>query len=50
MRRRADWIGDIERWNCILWTLFKENWTERLMGRRERRRKQLLDELKEERG
>jgi hypothetical protein len=48
-RRKANWIGHILRRNCLLKHVFEgklEGRTE-MTGRRGRRRKQLLDELKE---
>jgi hypothetical protein len=50
-RRKANWIGHILRRNCLLKHVIKgkiEGRTE-VTGRRERRRKQLLDDLKEKR-
>jgi hypothetical protein len=51
-RRKANWIGHILRRNCFLNHVIEgklEGRTER-MGRRVRRRKQLLGNLKEKRG
>jgi hypothetical protein len=46
-RRKANWIGHILRRNCLLkWVIEGK----RVMGRRKRRRKQLLDDLKERTG
>jgi hypothetical protein len=48
-RRKANWIGHILRRNCLLKHVIEgklEGRTE-MMGRRGRRRKQLLDDLKE---
>jgi hypothetical protein len=50
-RRKASWIGHILRRNCFLKHVIKgklEGMIE-MIGRRGRRRKQLLDELKEKR-
>jgi hypothetical protein len=48
-RRKANWIGHILRRNCLLKHVIEGNLEERIevMGRRGRRRKQLLDDLKE---
>ena len=43
-RRKANWIGDILRTNCLLQDVIERNIR---AGRRGRRRKQLLDERKE---
>jgi hypothetical protein len=51
-RRKANWIGHILRRNCLLKHVIEgklEGGTE-MTGRRGRRRKQLLDNLKENRG
>jgi hypothetical protein len=51
-RRKANWIGHILRGNCLL-THVIEGKIERkieVKGRKGRRRKQLLDDLKEKRG
>jgi hypothetical protein len=47
-RRKANWIGHILRRNCLLKHVIEGKLEER-MGRRGRRRKQLLDDLKEKR-
>jgi hypothetical protein len=50
-RRKANWIGHILHRNCLLKHVIEgkfEGWIE-MMGRRGRRRKQLLDDLKEDR-
>jgi hypothetical protein len=51
-RRKANWIGHILRRNCLLKHVIEGELEGRIgvMGRRERRRKQLLDEFKEIRG
>jgi hypothetical protein len=51
-RRMANWIGHILRRNCLLRHVVerKTEGTIEVTGRRERRRKQLLDDLKETRG
>jgi hypothetical protein len=51
-RKMANWIGHILHRNCVLNTLLKGNVEGRIeiRGRREGRRKQLLDDLKESRG
>jgi hypothetical protein len=51
-RRKANWIGHILRRNCLLKHVIEGKLEERIkmMGRRGRRRKQLLDDLKEKRG
>jgi hypothetical protein len=51
-RRRADWIGDILRRNCVLKHVIEGKLEGRIkvIGRRGRRRKQLLDNPKETRG
>jgi hypothetical protein len=50
-RRRAKWIGHILRRNCLLKHVIEGNLEGRreMTGRRGRRRKQLLDDLKENR-
>jgi hypothetical protein len=51
-RRKANWIGHILRRNCLLKHVMErkiEGWI-KVTGRRGRRRKQLLDDLKEKRG
>jgi hypothetical protein len=51
-RRKANWIGRILRRNCLLKHVIDGNLERRIemTGRRGRRRKQLLDDLKEKRG
>jgi hypothetical protein len=51
-RRKANWIGDILRRNCLLKHVIEGKLEGRIemMGRRGTRRKYLLDELKEKRG
>jgi hypothetical protein len=48
-RRKANWIGHILRRNCLLKHVIEGKLDGRIevMGRRGRRRKQLLDDLKE---
>jgi hypothetical protein len=48
-RRKANWLGHILRRNCLLKHVIEEK-LEGRTGRRGRRRKQLLDDLKEKRG
>jgi hypothetical protein len=51
-RRKANWIGHILRRNCLLKNVIEgksEGRTE-TTGRRGRRRKELLDDIKEKRG
>jgi hypothetical protein len=50
-RRKANWIGHILRRNCLLKHVIEETLEGRIevTGRRGRRRKQLLDDLKEKR-
>jgi hypothetical protein len=48
-RRKADWIGHILRRNCLLKHVIEGN-IEGRNGRRDRRRKQLLDDLNEKTG
>jgi hypothetical protein len=50
-RRKANWIGHILRRNCLLKHVIEGKLEGRIevMGRRGRRRKQLLDDLKEKR-
>jgi hypothetical protein len=50
-RRKANWIGHILRRNCLLKHVIEGKLEGRieLTGRRGRRRKQLLDDLKEKR-
>jgi hypothetical protein len=51
-RRKANWIGHILRNSCLIQYIIKGKIGERteVMERRGRRRKQLLDSLKEKRG
>jgi hypothetical protein len=51
-RRKANWIGHILRRNCLLKRVIEGKLEGRIemKGRRGRRRKQLLDDLKERRG
>jgi hypothetical protein len=51
-KRRANWIGHILRRNCLLQQVFEENIKGgiEVTGRRGRRRRKLLDYLKERRG
>ena len=51
-RRKAKWIGQILRRNCLLKHIIGGKIQGRIdvTGRRERRRKKLLDYLKEKRG
>ena len=51
-RRKANWIGHILHRNCLLKCVIEEKIEERTeaTGRRGRRRKQLLDDLKENKG
>jgi hypothetical protein len=51
-RRRANWIGHILHGNCLLKHVIEGKIEGRIevMGRRGRRRKQLLDDLKEKTG
>jgi hypothetical protein len=51
-RRKANWIGHILRRNCLLKHVIEGKLEGRIemTGRRGRRRKQLLDDLKEKRG
>jgi hypothetical protein len=51
-RRKANWIGHILRRNCLLRHVIEGKLEGRIemTGRRGRRRKQLLDDLKEKRG
>jgi hypothetical protein len=50
-RRKTDWIGQILRRNCLLKHVIEGKLEGRIemTGRRGRRRKQLLDDLKEKR-
>jgi hypothetical protein len=51
-RRKANWIGQIVRRNCLLKHIIERKMQGRIdvTGRRGRRRKKLLDYLKEKRG
>ena len=51
-KRKANWIGDVWRRNCLLQGVIEGKIKEgiEVTGRRERRRKKLLDDLKERRG
>jgi hypothetical protein len=51
-RRKANWIGHILRRNCLLKNVTEEKIEGRIKvtGRRGRRRKQILADLKEKRG
>ena len=51
-RRKGNWIGHILRSNCLLIHVIggKMGGKDTVKGRRGRRRKQLLDDLKEKRG
>jgi hypothetical protein len=51
-RRKAKWIGDILRRNCLLKHVIVTKIEKRIevTGRRGRRRKKLLDKFKEKRG
>jgi hypothetical protein len=51
-KRKANWIGHILRRNCLLQRVIKGKikWGIELTGRRGRRRRKLLDDLKERRG
>jgi hypothetical protein len=46
-RRKANWIGHILRRNCLLKQIIERK--VQVMGRRGRKHKQLLDDLKEKR-
>jgi len=50
--RKANWIGYVLRWNCLLQHLIEGKLEGRIevTGRRRRRGKKLLDDLKEKRG
>ena len=50
--RKANWIGYILRWNCLLQHVIEGKLEGRIevTGRRRRRGKNLLDDLKEKRG
>jgi hypothetical protein len=47
-RRKANWIGHILRWNCLLKHVI-EGEKEEVTGSRGKRRKRLLDDLKKKR-
>ena len=51
-KRKANWIGHILRRNCLLQRVIKGKIKEgiEVIGRRGRRRRKLLDDLKERRG
>ena len=51
-KRKANWIGHILRRNCLLQRVIegKIKGGRKVTGRRERRRRKLLDDLKERRG
>ena len=51
-KRKVNWIGHISRRNCLLQRVIegKEKGGIKVRGRRGRRRRKLLDELKERRG
>jgi len=51
-KRKANWIGHILRRNCLLQWVIEEkiNGGIEVTGRRERRRRKLLDDLKERTG
>ena len=51
-KRKANWIGHILRRNCLLKRVIEEKIKEgiEVTGRRGRRRRKLLDDLKERRG
>jgi len=51
-RRQADWIGRTLRMNCLLENFIEGKIKVRIQvtGRRERTRKQLLDDLREKKG
>ena len=51
-KRKANWIGHILRRNCLLQQVIEGNIKGRIevTGRRGRRRRKLLDDLKERRG
>jgi hypothetical protein len=51
-KRKADWIGHILRRNCLLQRVIegKKQGGIEVIGRQRRRRKKLLDDLKERRG
>jgi len=51
-RRKANWIGHIVRWNCLIKQVIEGQIEGRILvtGRRARRIKQLLDDLRVMRG
>jgi hypothetical protein len=51
-KRKANWIGYILRRSCLLQRVIegKIKWVIEVIGRRGRRRRKLLDDLKERRG
>jgi hypothetical protein len=51
-KRKANWIGHILRRNCLYYGLLKERYNggTEATGRQGRRRRKLLDDLKERRG
>jgi hypothetical protein len=51
-KRKANWIGHILRRNCLLQQVIegRTKWVIEVIGRRGRRRRKLLDDLKERRG
>jgi hypothetical protein len=49
-RRKANWIGHILHRNCLLKYVIEGKIEERVMGRRGRRRKQLLGDVNGRRG
>ena len=52
IKRKADWIGHILHRNCLLQRVIEGKIKGRIevTGRRERRRRKLMDDLKERRG
>jgi hypothetical protein len=50
-KRKANWIGHILRRNCLLQQVIegRKKWGIEVKGRRGRRRRRLLDDLKESR-
>ena len=50
-RKKCNWVGHILHWNCLLKRVIEGKVEERIKapGRRRRRRKQVLDDLKETR-
>ena len=51
-KRKANWIGHILRRNCILQRVIEEKikWGKEVTGRRGRRHRKLLDDLKDRTG